>query len=79
MRAVFIVIDMTKTIQMKDFKPSRLSIATQMIKHFIKKSKETTPMIMYSFSIVEEEICKIMSPFTLDSEKIFDMIDLLKV
>jgi hypothetical protein len=39
MRAVFIALDMTKTIQMKDFKPSRLSVATQMIKNFIKKSK----------------------------------------
>ena len=71
MRAVFIVLDMTKTIQMKDFKPSRLSVATQMIKQFIKKSKQSTPFIMYSFSIVEEEICKIQCPFTLDSSKIF--------
>jgi hypothetical protein len=39
MRAIFIALDMTKTIQMKDFKPSRLSVATQMIKNFIKKSK----------------------------------------
>jgi hypothetical protein len=52
MRAVFIALDMTKTIQMKDFKPSRLSVATQMIKHFIKKSKESTPIIQYSFSVV---------------------------
>ena len=67
MRAVFIALDMTKTIQMKDFKPSRLSVATQMIKHFIKKSKESTPIIQYSFSVVEEEICKIKAPFTLDT------------
>lgn len=53
MRAVFIALDMTKTIQMKDFKPSRLSVATQMIKHFIKRSKETTPIIKYAFAVVE--------------------------
>lgn len=54
MRAIFIVLDLTKPIQMKDFKPSRLSVSVQMIKNYLKKSKEETPIIKYSFAIVEE-------------------------
>jgi hypothetical protein len=53
MRAILIVFDMTKSIQIKDFKPSRLSVASQMIKLFIKKSKDQTPIVKYSLAVVE--------------------------
>lgn len=34
---------------------------------------------MYSFSIVEEEICKLKCPFTLDSTKVFEVMEVIKV
>jgi hypothetical protein len=53
-RAVIVVIDLTKSINMKDFKPSRLSIVTSMLKYFLKKAKESTPIIKFAFAIVEQ-------------------------
>ena len=54
MRSIIIVIDMTKSMNMKDFKPSRLSIATSMIKQFIKKAKENTPIVKFALAIGEK-------------------------
>ncbi len=52
-RAVAIIIDLTKSINMKDFKPSRLSVVTSMLKYFIKKAKQNTPIIKFTLAIVE--------------------------
>lgn len=62
---------MTKSINMKDFKPSRLSVVTSMIKYYIKKAKQNTPIIKFAFAIVENQMCKFKSNFTYDQEKIF--------
>jgi hypothetical protein len=53
LRAVIVVIDLTKSINMKDFKPSRLSIVTSMIKYFFRRAKENTPIIKFALAIVE--------------------------
>ena len=47
------VIDLTKSINMKDFKPSRLSVVTSMLKFYFKKAKENTPIIKFALAIVE--------------------------
>lgn len=52
-RAVIVVIDLTKSVNMKDFKPSRLSIITTMLKLFFRKAKENTPVIKFALAIVE--------------------------
>jgi hypothetical protein len=57
---------------MKDFKPSRLSIVTSMLKYFLKKAKESTPIIQFAFAIVEQEICKFKNKFTFNESSIFD-------
>jgi len=67
-----VVIDLTKSINMKDFKPSRLSIVTSMLKYFLKKAKESTPIIQFAFAIVEQEICKFKNKFTFNESSIFD-------
>lgn len=66
MRAMMIVVDMTRSIQMKDFKPSRLSITLQMIKLLIKLAKDATPVIKFALAIVENERCKMKCGFTYD-------------
>lgn len=53
MRAVIVVVDLTKSINMKDFKPSRLSVVTGMLKFFFRKAKESTPIIKFAFAIGE--------------------------
>jgi hypothetical protein len=64
---------------MKDFKPSRLSVVTSMLKYFFKKAKENTPIIKFALAIVENETCKFRSHFTYDEEKLFEELDKLKV
>lgn len=53
LRAVIVVVDLTKSINMKDFKPSRLSVVTSMLKLFFKRAKENTPIIKFALAIVE--------------------------
>lgn len=53
LRAVIVVIDLTKSINMKDFKPSRLSTVTTMLKYFFKRAKENTPIIKFALAVVE--------------------------
>jgi transcription initiation factor TFIIH subunit 2 len=52
LRAVIVVVDLTKSINMKDFKPSRLSVVTSMLKLFFKRAKENTPIIKFALAIV---------------------------
>lgn len=56
---------MTQSMQIKDFKPSRLSVTVHMIKNFILKAKDLTPVIKFGLAIVEQELCKILIDFTL--------------
>lgn len=52
LRAVIVVIDLTKSINMKDFKPSRLSVVTTMLKFFLRRAKDNTPIIKFALAIV---------------------------
>lgn len=78
-RAVFIILDLTQSMQIKDFKPSRLSISLQMIKNFIKKAKDSTPVVKFSLAVVEQEKCKRMSKFVYKESDLYEKIDQIKV
>ena len=52
LRAVIAVIDLTRSINMKDFKPSRLSAVTTMLKVFFKRAKENTPIVKFALAVV---------------------------
>jgi transcription initiation factor TFIIH subunit 2 len=79
LRAVIVVIDLTKSINMKDFKPSRLSVVISMLKLFFKRAKENTPIIKFALAIVENETCKFRAHFTYDLDVLCQELDLLKV
>ena len=51
MRAVIVVIDLSKTIELKDFKPSRFSVVCKMIKLFMKLLKEKNPLVQFSLMV----------------------------
>lgn len=53
LRAIFVAIDLTSSMSDKDFKPTRLSISLKMVKQFIQKVKDATPLCKFLVAIVE--------------------------
>ena len=66
-------------INMKDFKPSRLSAVTTMLKYYFKQAKSKTSVIKFALGIVEQQSCKIKSFFTYDLNILNNELDSLKI
>jgi hypothetical protein len=64
MRALFIAIDMTESMHITDFKPSRFGVSVEMMRRLIKQMKDTTPLCKFMIAKVENELCKPLSNFT---------------
>ena len=47
MRAIFIAIDLSDSINIKDIKPSRLSVTIEMIRRLIRTIRDKTPICKF--------------------------------
>lgn len=52
-RSVMVVIDVTKSMKLKDFKPSRIAITLQCLKFYIKKIFDINPIAYICIGIAE--------------------------
>lgn len=50
-----------------------------MLKYFLKKAKETTPIIKFALAVAEQEACKFKSPPTFNLAELHEHLDALKV
>jgi hypothetical protein len=68
MRAVVIILDVTKSITMKDFKPSRQAAAVIALREFIKKYKQSTPIAIAALGLASKGICKMVTTLTFSTD-----------
>ena len=62
-------------MRMKDFKPSRLSVSLQMVKSFIKKAKDQTPIVKFAIGVACQQQCKLLCRFIYRESELNDKID----
>lgn len=53
LRAVFIAIDMTESMHIRDIKPSRLGVTIDMMRKLIKSMRDVTPLCKFMIAKVE--------------------------
>lgn len=66
MRAVVVIIDVTRSMGMKDFKPSRLSAAVVAVREYLRLLKQSTPIAVAALGLSSKGFCKITSGLTFD-------------
>jgi hypothetical protein len=60
MRAVVVIIDVSRSMGMKDFKPSRLAAALLAVREFLSIYQQSTPIAMAGLAISSHEKCRII-------------------
>lgn len=78
-RSILIIIDNTKTMKIKDFKPSRIALTVKYLKMFITKIMDINPITFIAIAVAEEDICRQLTQFTSNSAELFDFLDNIKV
>lgn len=78
-RSVMVIIDVSKSMKMKDFKPSRIAITLQCLKFYIKKIFDINPITYICIAIAEDGICKPLTGFSTDNAELSKVLDLIKV
>ena len=61
MRGVVVIIDVTKSMAMKDFKPSRLATAVLAIRDFLSLFKQSTPIAVAGIGLSSQSNCKMLT------------------
>ena len=75
MRGVVVIIDVTKSMGMKDFKPSRLAAAVSSVKEYLRLLKQSTPVAMAALGLSSHGFCKMLTNLTFDTEGIIAQLD----
>jgi hypothetical protein len=75
---MLIIIDINKSIEMKDFKPSRIALTLQHLR-FINKIFDVNPIIYISVAAAYEGICKPLTGLTTNNSLLFELLDRVEV
>lgn len=79
MRAVVIILDVTKSMGMKDFKPSRLAAAVISIREFLRRLKQSTPVAVAALGLSSNGLCRMVTNLTYDVESIIEKLDEIRL
>lgn len=79
MRAAIVIIDFTRSMGMKDFKPSRLATAVLAVREFLAVFKQSTPIALVGVGLASQGACRMMNEMTYNISEISDKLDDLKL
>lgn len=79
MRAVVIILDVTKSMGMKDFKPSRLAAAVISIRKYLHILKQSTPLALAALGLSSNGFCKMVSDLTFDIDSIGQKLEEIRL
>lgn len=78
-RSVLVIIDTNKSMELKDFKPSRIALTLQCLRFFINKIFDVNPITYLSVAVAYEGICKPLTNFTTNNSILFELLDKVEV
>jgi transcription initiation factor TFIIH subunit 2 len=78
-RSVLVIIDCNKSMELKDFKPSRIALTLQCIRFFVNKIFDVNPITYLSVAVAYEGICKPLTSFTTNNSFLSDLLDKVEV
>ena len=79
MRAVVVIVDVTKSMGMKDFKPSRLSASVVAVRQFLRLFKQSTPIAIAGLGLASNGQCRMDTEMSYDVEQIIASLEDIRI
>ena len=70
-----VIIDVTSSMGMKDFKPSRLATAVLAVREFLAVFKQSTPIAVVGVGLASKGNCQIINELNFNISEISDKLD----
>jgi len=76
---VLVIDDVNNSMELKDFKPSRIALTLQCLRFFINKIFDVNPITYLSVAVAYEGICKPLSAFTTNNSLVSELLEKVEV